>query len=122
LLSWVDSVIEILFIGSAVVSVILVFVIARYMSTGIFRRFFLFLKLTLIVVLLNRIHTDLVAGNVISTVFLNPLSADYAFRIVWSTLLMLSLAFLYVDWRRTSLDQPIKPRSAAKVAGHGVTV
>ena len=117
MVSWVDSVIEILFIGTALVSVVLVFVIARYMSTGIIKRFFLFLELAAIVILINRIHTDLVAGNVISTVFLNPLSADYAFRIVWSTLLMLSLAFLYVDWRSTSLDQPIKPRSTSKVEG-----
>jgi len=116
-LTWVDSLIEILFIGTALVTVILVFVIARYMSTGIFRRFFLFLKFAAIVILINRIHTDLVAGNVIPTVFFNPLSADYLFRIVWSTLLMLSLAFLYLDWRKTSLDRPIRPRSTAKVEG-----
>jgi len=123
LIMWVDSVLEILFLGTALAIVILVFEISRHMSTGIFRRFFLFLKLTAIVILINRIYTDIVNPTPLfnlsssPTLFFNPLMADYAFRVIWSTLFMLSLAFLYLDWRSTSLDQPIKPRSTTKVEG-----
>ena len=108
MVTWVDEVVATLFLGTALASVFLVFAIARQMSTGIFRRFFLFLKLTVIVILVGRLDTLLADFGL--TTLIDPQTADFAYRVAWSILLMISFIALYVDWRRTSLDQPIKPR------------
>ena len=114
LVTWLDSVHHIvhhiLFIGTGFVILIVVFLIGRQMSTGIFKRFFLFMKLTAIFILFGRIHGLLVNYDLVPTIAPDPLSADYFWRSVWSFLLMVSFVALYTDWRNTSLDQPIKPR------------
>ena len=105
---------EFLFIATAVVTVFLVFAIAHQMGTGIFRRFFFFLELTAIVILLGRVNVDLLGAPVLGRI-IDPQTVDYLYRVVWSILLMLGFIALFLDWRRTSLDQPIKPKSATKV-------
>lgn len=112
--TWVDSVVEVLFLGTALVTVILVFAIAHQMSAGIFRRFFFFVKLAVIVILVGRVNVDLLQFPLLTRI-MNPQTADYAWRVVWSFLLMFGFIALYLDWKRTSLDQPIKPRSVTKV-------
>lgn len=107
---------EFLFLVTAVFTVFLVFAIARQMGTGIFKRFFAFLELTVIVILLGRVNVDLLGAPVLGRI-MSPQTADYVYRVVWSILLMLGFIALYVDWRRTSLDQPIKPRSVTRVEG-----
>jgi len=108
LATWFDSAVRILFLGTAVVTLFVVFAIAHKMSTGIFRRFFLLLRLTLIVIVVNRVDVLLPAYGL--STLLGSETADYVYRTLWSLLLMASFISLYVDWRRTSLDQPIKPR------------
>jgi len=97
-----------MFLGAGLVTLFVVFAVARQMSTGIFKRFFLFLRLTLIVVVINRIDVLLPAYGLTS--LMGSDTADYVYRTVWSLLLMVSFISLYIDWRNTSLDQPIKPR------------
>ena len=111
--TWLDLSINVLFIGTALATVILVFAIARQMGTGIFKRFFLLLKLTVIAMLVGR--ADVLLPDYGLTALIGYQTADYAYRIVWSILLMLSFIALYLDWRSTSLDQPIKPRNMTKV-------
>jgi len=109
-LTWVDSVLKILFLATALVTLVVIFAIAHEMSTGIFKRFFLFLRLAIIVIFINRV--DVLTPEYGLTALLGTQTADYAYRTVWSILLLVSFVFLYVDWKSTSLDQPIKPRSA----------
>ena len=109
-MTWVDSVLKILFLGTALVTLVVIFAIAHEMSTGIFKRFFLFLRLAIIVIFINRV--DVLTPEYGLTALLGTQTADYAYRTVWSILLLVSFVFLYVDWKSTSLDQPIKPRSA----------
>ena len=106
--TWFDEAIRIMFLGAGLVTLFVVFAVARQMSTGIFKRFFLFLRLTLIVVVINRIDVLLPAYGLTS--LMGSDTADYVYRTVWSLLLMVSFISLYIDWRNTSLDQPIKPR------------
>jgi len=108
LTTWFDEAIRIMFLGAGLVTLFVVFAVARQMSTGIFKRFFLFLRLTLIVVVINRIDVLLPAYGLTS--LMGSDTADYVYRTVWSLLLMVSFISLYIDWRNTSLDQPIKPR------------
>jgi hypothetical protein len=108
-----DSALKVIFLGTSLVTLVVVFVIAHQMSTGIFKRFFLFLKLAIIVIFVNRV--DALTPDYGLTAVLGTQSADYAYRTVWSILLMLSFTLLYVDWRNTSLDQPIKPRGTMRV-------
>jgi len=115
LATWFDSALNVVFLGTALAAVILVFVIAHEMGTGIFRRFFLLLKLTVIVILVGR--ADVLLPDYGLTTLVGYQTADYVYRVVWSILLMLAFIALYVDWRSTSLDQPIKPRSVTKVEG-----
>ena len=114
-MTWVDSALKTLFIATALVTLVVVFAVAHEMSTGIFRRFFLFLRLAIIAIVVDRI--DVFSPDYGLTALLGTQTADYAYRTVWSILLMLSFIFLYVDWRNTSLDQPIKARSVTKAAG-----
>jgi len=107
-LTWADSVIRIVFLGTALVTLFVIFAIARQMSTGIFRRFFLFLRLTMIVVVVNRVDVLLPAYGLTSLIGSD--TADYVYRTLWSLLLLVSFVSLYIDWRKTNLDQPIKPR------------
>ena len=114
-MTWFDSVVEVLFLGTGLATLFAIFAIAHEMSTGIFRRFFLFLRLAIIVIVVNRV--DVLTPRYGLTAVLGTQTADYVYRTVWSVLLLLSFIFLYVDWRGTSLDQPIKPRSAPRVEG-----
>jgi len=109
-LTWVDSALKILFLGTAFVTLVVIFAIAHEMSAGIFKRFFLFLRLAIIVIFINRV--DVLTPEYGLTALLGTQTADYAYRTVWSILLLVSFIFLFVDWKSTSLDQPIKPRSA----------
>jgi len=97
-----------MFLGASLVTLFVIFAIAHHMSTGIFRRFFLLLRLTLIVVVINRVDVLLPAYGLTS--LMGSGTADYVYRTLWSLLLMVSFISLYVDWRNTSLDQQIKPR------------
>ena len=114
-MTWVDSALKIVFLATALVNMIVVFGIAHEMSTGIFKRFFLFLKLAIIVISINRV--DVLTPDYGLTGLLGAQTAEYAYRTVWSILLLLSFIFLYVDWRSTSLDQPIKPGGTTKIEG-----
>ena len=109
-MTWVDSALKILFLATALVTLVVIFAIAHEMSTGIFKRFFLFLRLAIIVIFINRV--DVLTPEYGLTALLGTQTADYAYRTVWSILLLVSFIFLFVDWKNTSLDQPIKPRSA----------
>jgi len=109
-LTWVDSALKILFLATALVTLVVIFAIAHEMGTGIFKRFFLFLRLAIIVIFINRV--DVLTPEYGLTALLGTQTADYAYRTVWSILLLVSFIFLFVDWKNTSLDQPIKPRSA----------
>ena len=111
-MTWVDSAIMVLFLGTALVTLFVIFAIAHEMSTGIFKRFFLFLRLAIIVIFVNRV--DVLTPDYGLTAVLGTQTADYIYRTVWSILLLISFILLYVDWKSTSLDQPIKPRSAMK--------
>ena len=106
--TWLDEAIRIMFLGAGLVTLFVIFAVARQMSTGIFRRFFLLLRLTLIIVVINRVDVLLPAYGLTS--LMGSETADYIYRTLWTLLLMASFIFLYVDWRNTSLDQPIKPR------------
>jgi len=108
LTTWFDETIRIMFLGAGLVTLFVIFAVARQMSTGIFRRFFLLLRVTLIVVVINRI--DVLLPDYGLTSLLGSETADYIYRTLWTLLLMASFIFLYIDWRSTSLDQPIKPR------------
>lgn len=114
-MTWVDSALKILFLATALVTLVVIFAIAHEMSTGIFKRFFLFLRLAIVVIFVNRV--DVLTPDYGVTALLGAQTADYVYRTVWSILLLLSFIFLYVDWRSTSLDQPIRPRSEVKVEG-----
>jgi len=114
-MAWFDLSIKILFLGTALITLVVIFAIAHEMSTGIFKRFFLFLRLAIIVIFINRV--DVLTPEYGLTAQLGTQPADYAYRTAWSILLLLSFIFLYVDWKNTSLDQPIKPRSTTKTEG-----
>ena len=105
--TWLDEAIRISFLVTGLVTLFVIFAIARQMGTGIFRRFFMFLKVTLIVVVANRVDVLLPAYGLTS--LMGTETADYAYRTAWSILLLVSFVSLYIDWRNTSLDQPIKP-------------
>ncbi|MDG7007558.1 MAG: hypothetical protein JRN06_04865 [Nitrososphaerota archaeon] len=92
------------------VVIVFVVLVSRVFNTGIFARFFMYIKIAVVFlsfyVLLRGALGYSLPGNFDALITL--------LNVLYSAFVMAAFAALYRDWKRISLDQPIRPVESSK--------